>query len=32
LAVDREDDLPVTTISIHDKVGDLGNRLFYTKK
>jgi hypothetical protein len=32
LTVDREDDLQVTTNSIHDKVSDLGNCLFDTKK
>ena len=31
LTIDREDDLQVTTISIHDKVSDLGNWLFDTK-
>ena len=32
LTIDREDDLLVTTFSIHDKVSYLGNWLFDTKK
>ena len=32
LTDDREDNLPVTTISIHDNVSDLGKCLFDSKK
>jgi hypothetical protein len=32
LTIDREDDLLVTTFSIHDKVSYLGNWLFDAKK